>query len=222
MAIEDVKEEEATKESESVEKEEGKVVLTQEQYSALLERLDELESTPPPSKSNSLDALADEGMSKSTIPQYQPNVKDLDDMTNKEIVELVMSEVGNYGKGILAKVQTLEVLREIDKCENKYSDFWDFEQDVYKLASANPTLSIEQCYKLAKEDTAKNDVKSDKSTTDRQRTKTEKLLNLPSARLAGERPSVSSNSTKAGGILTVKEAAEAAFKEMSKAGSKLV
>ena len=195
-----------------------KVVLSKDQYTGLLERLDELETAASSQasrrKAEDIDALAQEGVTKSTPqePQQQGPVKPLDEMSNSELVNLIMNEVGTGGRELMTKVQTLEVLREIDKCEIKYPDFWDHEQEVHKLAVANPTLSIEQCYKLAKEAKGPVEKKDPKGEPqERLKTRTEKLLNLPSL---GERPSIAPGATKVGGITSLKDAAEAAWAEV--------
>lgn len=196
------------------------VFLTPEQYNALLDRVEELEMTPPQSYDgdDDIDTLANEGLEKSTYPQQTPN-KSLEEMNQTELAQFILSNVEEYGKGMATEIQTLKVLREIDKCENKYEDFWDYEEEVHKLAVDNPTLSVEQCYKLSKKESPARDTTTSDKTQGRQRTKTEKLLNLPSVSGTGEKPSISAGATKPGGNLSLKEAAQAAFAEVTKGGS---
>jgi hypothetical protein len=116
---------------------------------------------------------------------------------------------------MLTEVQTLKVLREIDKCETKYDDFWNYEKEVYKIASSNPTLTIEQAYKLAKGDKEETKKGEDKKEEGR-RTTTERLFNLPPRPIPGEKPSGAAASTRQGGIMSLKDAAQAAWEEVTK------
>jgi hypothetical protein len=88
----------------------------------------------------------------------------------------------------------MRVLREIDKAESKYEDFWQYEDKIRDISIANPSLGIEDAYQLAKSKTPAR-IKEGDDKTERKVTRTEKLLNLP-ARTFGEKPTVAAGSTR--------------------------
>jgi hypothetical protein len=202
----------------------GKVELEAETYEALLERLAELEdaSTSTGTVQNiersSLDDLADEG-TRSTDEGTQQRAlpPNLDDMSNTEVAHFIVEEINRQAAERLNKVEvsieTLRVLREIDKTASKYDDFWLYENEVKDSTMANPSMTIEDAYLLAKQKSPKQAPKGEGDNASK-RTRTEKLLNLPSRAALGEKPGVAASSTedmRSG--KTIKSAAERAWKE---------
>lgn len=194
--------------TEPSEPQDGSVTLSAEQYNALIDRVEELEvSTPNPRPDYDVDELAAEGQ---TFPTEQ-TTENLDEMSNTQLVQFIASEVGRGNRQLQTEVQTLKILREIDKCEVKYNDFWDFEKEIYAVAQKNPTLSMEQAYKLVKGDTPEK-----KPGDPAPRTQTQKLFNLPSRTPTGEKPSLAPGASEVQKTMTAKEAAEQAWNEMRK------
>ena len=158
--------------------------------------------------------MADEGRSKKTKKEVTLEEADWDNLSGKELVQLVVEAVNQAGVGLKADIEALKVLREIDKCEVKYSDFWKYEKDIRKVAIENPSLSIEKAYHLAKLE--KEGEKGEKKKGEREETvevtRTEKLLNLP-PRFGGEKPGVVPSSTKSSEVKTLREAALKAWDE---------
>jgi len=209
--------EEAKKEEEKVEakKEEKVVTLSESQYAALLDRVAELEDVSLSKGKKEIydvDELAEEGKRPEVKPKEEE--VDWDALSNKELVERIVGSVNEAGVGLVTKIETLKVLREIDKGEAKHKDFWDYEKDIRKIASENPTLSIEDAYQLAK--AKKGGGKEEKKEGEKgeevgaKTTRTEKLLNLPPR---GEKPGVVSSSTREGKVKTLREAADRAWDE---------
>src|SRR4030043_311832 len=99
----------------------GKVELSDEQYNALLDRIAELETiaTAKPRSNRSdatdLETLAAEGgpaRREAAKPQPAENIKDLDDMSNTELVNTILSEIDRAGGERLGKVEVaVETLR---------------------------------------------------------------------------------------------------------------
>ena len=220
-------EEEKKGDEEQVEQPEEKgkdaVTLSLEQYTALLDRVAELEDASlqgsKVKESYSLEELADEGRSKKTKSERSGKEvtleeADWDNLSGKELVQLVVEAVNQAGVGLKADIEALKVLREIDKCEVKYSDFWKYEEDIRKVAIENPSLSIEKAYHLAKLE--KEGEKGEKKKGEREETvevtRTEKLLNLP-PRFGGEKPGVVPSSTKSSEVKTLRESALKAWDE---------
>lgn len=70
------------------------------------------------------------------------------------VVKNIMAELEPHVKKLNATSQMAEKLAaqmEVNKCAAKYKDFWDFKDDMYKLVNANTNLSVEEAYKLAKQ-----------------------------------------------------------------------
>lgn len=191
---------------------EEKVELSAEQYNALMDRLEELESSAKAPK-NQIDALAEEGRTRRKDEEVQAPVN-LDELTNTQLAQFLVQANRQDNQRLVQEIETQKVLREIDKCEVKHEDFWDYKDEVHKTASENPTLTIEQAYQLAKGNNPKPEKSEDGKAS---RTVTEKLLNLPSRKVLGEKPGVASSSTKvANKDMSTKEAAEMAWDEITK------
>src|SRR5262245_17862072 len=79
---------------------------------------------------------------------------DLDSMTQKELAEyLVRTFEGMLNarvQPVTQEMQFTEMQRQVREVSGKYSDFWDFKDDMIKLARQNPTLSAEDTYHIAK------------------------------------------------------------------------
>jgi len=213
--------EEAKKEEEKKgeEKKEGKVItMSEEQYAALLDRVAELEdvSSSKGKEIYDIDELAEEGKRKEVLLAKEGEEVDWENLTNKELVGRIVGAVNVAGMELSTKVETLKVLREIDKAEGKHDDFWKHEKEIRRIASNNPTLSIEEAYQLAKVG-KEGDKKVAPKEGEREEevgaktTRTEKLLHLPPR---GEKPGVVSSSTKGSQIKTLREASDRAWDEV--------
>jgi hypothetical protein len=208
----------------------GLITLTPEQYAGLLDKIEALEEKQS-RRTFTLDELAEEGnirpLKRKEEVEEKAKVRqdvDLDQMTNKQLVDYIFEVVDEAAKPIFsqiqqvdAKIETLRVLREIEKLEKdpvtlnkedpnnpekKISDFWDYKDEIYKVASENPGLSLKQVYKLVKGDS--------KASPDK---KEGKLHALPPKPVFGERPGHSSSVTEKNPPKTTQEAAEKAWKE---------
>jgi len=198
--------------------EEKVVTLSEAQYAALLDRVAELEDTSTGKEKKEIydiDELAEEGKRREVRPAEEGKEVDWESLSNKELVDRVVGAVNVAGMELVTKVETLKVLREIDKGEAKHEDFWKYEKDIRRIATNNPTLSIEEAYQLAKVG-KEGDKKVEKKEGEKEEevgaktTRTEKLLNLPPR---GEKPGVVSSSTKGSQIKTLREAADRAWDE---------
>lgn len=198
----------------------GVVELDTDTYDSLLDRLSELEemaTKQQPEPRSTVDQLADEGRnyqqqqtSEITLPT------DLDEMSNTQLVqylvETINAQAGRRLEQTEEQIQTIKVAREIDKAEAKYKDFWTYGNKIKEIALANPALSIERAYHLAKAEMPKQPPTDDQSQR-REPTRTEKLLKLP-ARTYGEKPSIAASSmTDTNRGMSLKSAAERAWEE---------
>jgi len=195
-----------------------KVELSADQYEALLDRLQELETlAQKPAKQQEgpidIETLAAQAKEPS-MPKEDEDI-DIDELPPKQLLKLIEQQITNTITPLMEEVQTLKVLREIDKCEAKYPDFWDYEEDLRQIAMSNPMLTIEQAYQLAK--AGKGEKGEDKEKETSTKTRTEKLLRLPPRprATAAEKPGVATSSTeKKDEIKTIKSAAERAWEEV--------
>jgi len=195
------------------------ISLEPEIYNALLDRITELEASThvrtAPSKGDDveddLDSLLEEGK-RVTPPSTPPmDAAAIDSMTNSQLAQFIVDVINEQGgkkiKSLEVAVESLRVMDEIDRTSKKFEDFWDFEKAIRKIASANPTLSIEDAYALAK---TKGEGASKSDSTPL--TRTEKMLRLPPRQPTGEKPGPSMRTTE--GIaraVTLRQAANNAW-----------
>lgn len=181
----------------------SKVELDVETYNALLDRVAELEdATAVPRRQSdepsSVDELAEEARSRGRQPAIVTPPKDIDEMSNTQLAQYVFDTINQQAAERINKmevsVETMRVLREIDKAEVKYKDFWRYGDAIKEVSTANPSLSIEDAYHLAKSRSPRAEEEGDKPQK-KEPTKTEKLLNLP-ARTFGEKPTIAASSTR--------------------------
>ena len=188
-------------------------------YNALLDRLNELEEAVTKAatggkKGNEIDELADEGRGR-RAPQAPPAeaAVDLENVTNRDLVNMILGHVEqNMMQPILVGLEKLRIQGEIK--DLNAPDFDEYKDAIYKIASKNPTLSIKQAYKLAKEEAPAKG--GDKSETPSRR---DVLTNLPPRRpTPSEKPGTSQSATRKGDPSTIKDAAMMALEDMKKAG----
>lgn len=201
---------------EKTEQQQQRIELDVEVYQSLLDRIAELEklaggkSEEGEEDIDDIERLAKEG--KQPVYQPQQSVPNLDEMSNTELAKFLLTQIDAVAtprlRDMETKVETLRVLREIDKCEAKYEDFWQYAKAVQEIGIANPSLSVEEAYHLAKSKT-----QVAKKSEERRPTITEKLLKLPPAPL-GEKPGLSSSSTVETSPKSLRNAAMKAWEEV--------
>ena len=201
--------------------EKGDVILSREQYDALLERVDELESSASRSARSGREGDVDEllgeirkGVQAPVSKEQQQPEKDLDEMSNRELIGLIIGAVKEEGQTLKIEVEALKVAREIDKVEfNHKEDFHLYEQRMYEIAQETPNISMERAFRLAQAELG--DLKAAKDAEGEgkdKRTRTEKMLNLPPRGSFGERPGISGRATQEPTkVDTLKDAAELAW-----------
>lgn len=175
--------------------EEAQVVqLTAEQYEALLDRIDELETfRESKSKPMSVDALAEEVKPQSVKRATQSlSPQDMDALTNTQLAQLIIDEVnvqvGQYANPIVRDIEELKLTLEIQKAEAKHPDFWDHKDAIHRLGRAQPHLTIEQAYLIA---SGQAKGKEAKPQTERSESRSKVITGLPPRPYSGEKPSTS-------------------------------
>jgi len=218
-------EKEEIKGSEAKPEAEKLVTLKPEQYDALLDHIAELEAAnaqPKKEKVTDLDALAEEGKPAKRKEREAPEATqaDLDNMSNAELANFILQKgdevFGGKLSDIAVAVETLKVMREIDKAETKYDDFWQYEGRIKDIGSKNPGLSIEQAYRLAKSEKGEKATEKTKKGEEEEvpATRTEKLLKLP-PRTSGEKPGLAPGASKeTEKVKTLKDAAHRAWDDV--------
>lgn len=202
----------------------GEIILSREQYDALLERIEELESNTQriarSGREGEVDELLDEVRKSIQAPPQRDRSlpdKDIDEMSNKELIDLISETVREEGRNLKIELEALKIAREIDKVEfNHKEDFHLYEQRMYEIAQETPNISIERAFKLAKAELGDlKKLEGDEGTMKDKRTRTERILNLPPRGSFGDRPGISRGAaqepTKAD---TLKDAAEMAWEKV--------
>lgn len=195
------------------------VVLTSEQYNALLDHVATLETklmeSPVGAREvRKLDDLVDEAQNApQKVVQPKGPQKPLEDMTPQEVLGILYNNIAqNLIQPLETKIETLRIINEIDKVAGKpgNEDFWDYAPRVRELAIRNPTLSIQQAYRLAKtEESGKPEGKGDAGLTK----KSDVLYTLPKRPniVGGEKPGASGSNLKGTAPLSRRDAASEAF-----------
>jgi hypothetical protein len=96
-------------------------------------------------------------LDKVSQPTPKEEVIDFDNMTPKQLVELVEKRAEKRAQEIVEKTlgpmqqktQAKEINASIGAAQAKYPDFWDYKDDMIELANAHPTLNAEEVYLLA-------------------------------------------------------------------------
>ena len=216
------KKEEVKEEKKESEKKEEIVTMTREQYSGLLDRVAELEEMSlgkNQEKTYGLDELVDEGKGRKGVEkelEITQGSEEIDNMSNTQVINLILEQVNKGGQQIMTELQTMKVLREIDKCESKYDDFWKYGDEIRRIAIENPSLSIERAYHLAKSEKGEKKVEKEGETGkgEQKITRTEKILNLPPRGSGGEKPGAPKVSTKGSETKSLQESAKRAWDEV--------
>ena len=211
--------------------EEEKVVLEPEQYNALLDRLHDLEELALKGgrgKARTVDELA-EDLEQRPAPARENRVdpNQINNLTNLQLAQMILQEVNHtVTTPLLTKLEEIRVSEEIKdlrrelKATDSGDDFDDLKDEIYKVASRNPNLSIKQAYKLAKKDeAAKGKDISENEGSERTTKGKDVLRHLPPRVPFSERPTHSRSATDLGPASTRQEAAERAIKDMEKAGT---
>ncbi len=224
MSEEAKKEEEVAKKEEVKEEPPEKVTLEPDVYNALLDRLEELEGREAKGergKSKTVDELAAE-LEERQAPRRQQQVDpdQINNLSNSDLARLILNEVQqNIAQPLLVKLEEMRVsseIQELRKSLGENDDFDDLKDDIYKVASRNPNLSIKEAYKLAKkEDTAKGKDKGENAEDKAERKAP--LLRLP-PRAHSEKPTQARSATDKGHPETRADAAKLAMDEMEKEG----
>lgn len=131
-----------------------------------------------------LDGLVDNPRGNDLDDDDEDAINDLD---NKKLVKLVLSEVGKVidekigavGKRIdstASKMSEAEVKRQIVDLGAK--DFFDWSDEIGNLAKANPNLSVKQLYKLARDENPEKATQLDEKYKDKSEDKGKQYLSL--------------------------------------------
>jgi len=210
------------------------ISLTKEQYSAILDRMDELEQLAlskveekgsKGSRRETVDDLAEEA--RVGRRGREQEVINLDEMTNTELVQYLSHNLdAQVIQPLSMQIQTLKVMNEIDKAAGKHDDFFDYHDRIKEIAIENPTLSIEKAYKMAKleakeeEEEASEEAESKGKGKEKPLTKQGKgvKLLLPPRPTLGERPGTAAAATRQGPAKTTRQAAERAWDEVMGSG----
>jgi len=191
-----------------------KIELTPEQYVALLDKIKALEENQKRGgKQYDLDELVAEAKSAKADPskKARPPEKNLDDMTRLELAQYIVNVIGEHftpvASDLQVQIQTIKLSQEIDRCASKHDDFWDLHEEIIRIGSENPSLSIEKAYKLAKAE--RGETANDKSDK-----KEKTLLTLPPKPVLGEKPNTPSRKSTVPKVMTLEEAAERAWADV--------
>lgn len=183
------------------------VKLTPEQYEALLDELEKARSKAP----DVIDDLVEKAKTSEKPAESIPEQVDFDSMSNAELVNYMMTFAQEHlVKPLMVQLETIRVQNEIDKCREKFSDFDDYYQDIYRICIDNPRIPIEKAYKLAKLENEER-----KKTPEPTKPVLRTLPPRP-VRTHSERTSVPHSTTMQQEPATIKEAALRAWEEIMK------
>lgn len=143
-----------------------------------------------------------------TPPQQDPlQGKHVNQLTNEELLEVINRNNEQNNQQIINALMQIAVKEEIRDLGDRYEDFRkdvNIRNEVFKIAEKNTHLSLEQAYMIHKG--------MKPATPPQQQTQT------PTPPPPGERPSVSVGSVQESKPMSIREAAEAAFKTIKYQG----
>ena len=125
-----------------------------------------------------------------------------------EAVNFILSVVQDQLiKPLDVKIELVKVKEQIRDCEKKYEDFWDYKKEIYAIGSANPQLTVEQAYLLARTSKAKTSEKGEEKKEEKKEETKPQVLPF------GEKPGVKKSSAVKGEPADLKGAAQRAVEE---------
>lgn len=171
-----------------------KIELDSDVYSALLDRLDELEASnagkqQKEEQGDDIDSLAEQAR---PTQQGQPGRDiDLERLNNKGLATYIARELtSDVINPMLVKLSQIEMRLEEKELIGKFEDFDDVKKETYALLHKNPSLSLEQAYHLAKTQVDKSDKSKTKTDDSDATAKRGALRHLPPRPVShGEKPS---------------------------------
>jgi hypothetical protein len=200
------------------------ITLDPQTYQALLDQLDYLESKvqgkeKDPDDLDDLDSLVDEVKRTQSPAQNQSSQEpNLEDLSRQELVQYTIQQIS---EGIVTPLavalEEIKINQEIDRLtrDEKYKDFWDYKDEIYRIARENPGLSLKRVYHLAKAE--KEEQQKQETQRPKGRSREALLRHLPPVNTFGERPSgTPRGATEEEEPRSLREAAEKAFDEVMK------
>lgn len=87
------------------------------------------------------------------------NDTDLESMSRKDFATFIGTtvatelgkELANKTRGIQSTLEKIQADSEVKEATAKYKDFWDYKEEMHVELKRNPSLTIEDSYKLAKQ-----------------------------------------------------------------------
>lgn len=206
-----------------------KVELEADVYDALLSRLEQLEAESiqhetPRKGVKTVDDLADEierpnARKESHAQQVGPD--QINQMSNIEFGRFMLNEIHtSFFQPILVQLEQMRVTSEVEKLRTELGDEDDFEElqdQIYKVAVKNPTLSIKEAYHLAKKSQPAKGDKKGENASDDGTPRRGLLLRLP-PRVYSERSTQARSASDKGPPETRMDAAKNALDDLEKSG----
>jgi len=119
-----------------------------------------------------------------------------------------------YVQPLIQRTETLRVKMEVAEARQKYPDFDEYREQVYQIGSAQPTLTVEQAYLLAKGQAAKAATQTQKEESTKKEESGGETTPKPGVSPVAEKGGPQRAAAKEGQVLTLKEAATKAFEEV--------
>lgn len=102
--------------------------------------------TPPPS--------SQDGERKVELDLESLSNKELVDHVVKELSEKILKPVNSQITDLSVQLQRNKGQADIKEVSSKYGDFWEFKDEIEARVKANPSLSLDDAYTLARKDNA--------------------------------------------------------------------
>lgn len=200
------------------------VTIDASTYSALLDRLDELEASQGGKKDEQEDQDPEDRLARQASAQERKPV-DLDRLSNSQLANFIASELqGDVLQPLLVRVAQLELTLEerdardqlIKEEETDAGEFEKLKPEVYKLLNRTPTLRYQEAFKLAKSKVKGDKEKSEKGEPKESKGR-EQLRHLPPRpAIHGEKPSSAAvGDTQRAKPASTREAAERALEDLN-------
>ncbi len=179
-------------------------VVTKEDVNQIMSKINEISKEQQEFKEAAFAAeedYADEQDEQNNQSAGEEGEKFINDMTIKQVVAVINSEVAkNVSEPILDIITKMQIDDELKDVASRHSDFGEFRKETLAIAAKNPSLPMEDAYKLAKGEAPKKEG-SDESDPSKD------TKNTPAKGTSGDKGGVSHDAVDESAILSLDEAA---------------
>jgi len=141
---------------------------------------------------------------------------DLERLSSTELANYIVAHVHeSYIKPLIEQLEYMRLKDEIKEVSSEHEDFWDHKDAVFRILEKRPQLSVKEAYAIVTGLGKRQSKAADKEGEKDEREKGEKAQSKKQPVFGGERPGVSRKAATEDETLSIRDAFERAFEEVS-------